>query len=284
MANQIDGGISYDTRNKSAATSGEVSDKNKISGEVTAAAKSDNSATGDNTAPTEEQKTDSVADASAANVKSYADMIRQQYDAMNQQQALNIDYKTQTAVDQSVWGYQDQLPDIQSAYRDNTTQMYQGMDNAALNARANGQYGGTATEKVGAIQSQYQQARNELAIKQRKLADDTINQINVLRRNGEYEKADALLKSAQQELDAIYKDAIRVDENQYSNWQYQTSLDREDAAIQREQEANDRDYTRQIGMMLLQYGIVPDDDMLSVMGIDKTTAQAYATYMKTYGR
>ena len=229
-----------------------------------------------------EQKAADASVASAANTKSYADQISGIYDLQQQAQEENIDYQTNTNIQSVQRTYEDGLQDYRDQYRDYTNSLYQGSDNAALNARANGQFGGTATANAAAVRSQYQQARNELSTQQRQAAIDTVNQINQLRMQGEYDKADAYLQNQQDKFAALYDDAIRVDENEYSNYQYQTSLDREDAAIQRTQENNDLSYIRQMGMTLLSAGIVPDSDVLEKMGMSETLARTYAN-MVLYG-
>ena len=165
--------------------------------------------------------------------------------------------------------------DYQKQYRDATAKMYQGMDNQALMSDVSGQYGGMATASVADIQSAYQQQRQQLALQQQKLALDTAREIEDLRAQGEYDKADALLKARQLEAQQLYDDAVRVDENRWSNQQYQAALDREDAAIQRDQQNSDLDYQRSMGMAFLNNGILPPDNILSAMGIDAATAQQY---------
>lgn len=222
-------------------------------------------------AVTQEQKDE----AAAANTKSYADMISKQYDNYIQQSNANIDYQTQVQQAKAARAYEDAVANYQKQYRDATAKMYNGMDNQALMSDVNGQYGGMATASVADIQSTYQKQRQQLAIQQQQLALDTAREVEDLRAQGEFDKADALLKARQLEAQQLYDDAVRVDENRWSNQQWQTSLDREDAEIQREQENSDLDYQRSMGMAFLNNGILPPDNILSAMGIDATTAQQY---------
>lgn len=216
----------------------------------------------------------------AANTKSYADSITKQYDAYLQGTQNQIDYQTQYKENQARRNYEDAVAGYQKQYRDLTASMYQNMDNQALSSQISGQRGGMATRSVGEIQNDYQQQRQALAFQQQKLATDTAREIENLRAQGEFDKADALLEARQQEFQQLYADAVRVDENQYANQQYDTAVEREDEAIAREQETSDLAYTRSIGMMFLQQGLLPPDTILSSMGLDRATAQALVEQIK----
>lgn len=226
-------------------------------------------------------------EAQAANTKSYADNITAQYDAYIQGKQNQIDYQTEYQQNQAKRNYEDAVASYQKQYRDLTASMYQDMDNQALTSYVNGQRGGMATRNVSEIQNDYQLQRQALAAQQQKLATDTAREIEDLRAQGEFDKADALLEARQQEFQQLYADAVRVDENQYTNQQYETTLDREDAAIereqaaiQREQDASDLAYTRSIGMMFLQQGLLPPDSILNSMGLDRATAAALVEQIK----
>lgn len=218
-----------------------------------------------------------TAAAQAANTRSYADLITNQYDAYIQGKQNQIDYQTQQAVNNTQRQYDDAVSGYQKQYRDLTTSMYQNIDNNALMARANGQRGGMGTLSVNTAQADYQAQRQALATKQQQLATDTARQIEELRANGEFEKADALLEARQLEFQQLYADAVRVDENQYANEQYETAIEREDAAIDLEQQTNERNYRRELGMAFLSAGVVPPADILADMGIDAATAQTIAS-------
>lgn len=225
--------------------------------------------------------TDSQAqDAAAANTHSYADQINAQYSAAQEQIRNNIDYQTQFNQNAARREYEDSIRDYRNQYRNTTTDMYQGMDNAALTARANGQFGGSATAEVGAVQSEYQKQRQALSLKQQQMATDTVREIEALRAQGEFDKADALLRTRQQQFQALYDDAVRVDENRWANERYQIGLDREDAAIIRDQERYDKTYLQQLGQAFMNMGVMPAANMLEAMGIDKASAQSYINAIK----
>lgn len=217
----------------------------------------------------------SADDAKTANIKSYAGKINSQWAAYMHQQQNNIDNQTQQNVNKAQRAYEDSLGSYQKQYRDATTNMYQGMDNAALTADTSGRFGGMATARVNSIQNQYQQQRQQLALQQQKLATDTAREIEDLRAQGEFDKADALLKARQQQFQQLYEDAVRVDENQYSNWQYDNTLEREDQSIQREQQTADKEYLQKLGQGFLNLGVMPSESMLTAMGMSQATAQLY---------
>jgi hypothetical protein len=214
-------------------------------------------------------------EAAASNTKSYADAITAQYDAYAKQQQNSIGYQTEKNIDRSVRSYEDAAGDYQSQNQSLTANMYSSMDNQALMSRANGQYGGMAAAQVGAVQNSYQLQRQQLALQQQKLATDTLREVEDLRTQGEYDQADALLKANQQRFQALYEDAVRVDENRYANDQWQTTMDREDAEIQRQQEQTERSYLQQLGQLFLSAGAMPSKAMLEAMGLDQATAQQY---------
>jgi len=222
------------------------------------------------------------AAASAANTRSYADLINQQYQAYNQRQAAATDYATQQNINAAARTYEEAVPEYQRQYQTQTVNMLQGADNAALNARAGGEFGGMATLRTNTVQSAYQQQRQQLALQQQKLAADTIRQISSLRAQGEFDKADQLLRSRQREFQALYEDAIRVDENQWANEQYDITnaredegIDRNEESIQRQKAQDDKQYLQSLGKTFLDAGVMPSDVMLSAMGLDQSTAQLY---------
>ena len=217
-----------------------------------------------------------TAEAQAANTRSYADLITNQYNAYIQGKQNQIDYQTEQAVNNTQRQYDDAVSGYQKQYRDLTATMYQNIDNNALMARANGQRGGMGTLSVNTAQADYQAQRQALAAKQQQLATDTAREIEELRANGEFDKADALLEARQMMFQQLYADAVRVDENQYANEQYETAIEREDAAIDLEQQTNERNYRRELGMAFLSAGVVPPADLLADMGIDETTAKTIA--------
>ena len=204
----------------------------------------------------------------AANTRSHADLIGAQYDAYRKQQDQSIDRQTGQEIRQAVRDYQDVRPEYQEQFRRQTADMYQEMDNEALEARLEGAYGGMATARVGAIHSGYQQQRQALSLRQEELAADTLRTIGELRAKGEFDKADALLQSRQMELKALYDEAVRLDDNQWSNDQY-------DESAMREEQQDSRKYLRSMGQAFLDAGVMPSEEMLEAMNLSREMARSY---------
>lgn len=213
-------------------------------------------------------------------LKSYADDINKRYRTEQEQIAANIDYQTALKQRQARYAYEDALADYQRKYRNYTAQAMNGVDNSLLASRASGRFGGTATANAAAVQNQYQQARQELALQQQQLATDTMREVERLRSEGEFDKADQLLKSRQAQFQALYEEGIRVDENQYNNYVQQNTWDRDDERIQREEEREQKQWMQQLGMQAMQVGLMPNEEMLKAMGIDMATAQLYINAVK----
>lgn len=216
-------------------------------------------------------------DAMAANTKSYADTINQKWDAYSQGKTSLVDEQVRQNQQSVRDNYEDSIASYQKQFRETTANMYQNMDNQALMSRVNGQYGGMATAQVGAVQNAYQAQRQQLALQQQQLATQTVREIDKLRAQGEFDKADALLAANQQRLQELYQEAIRVDENRWNNQVYDTTIQREDAEIERNQTATDKAYLQALGQTFLSIGAMPSEVMLEAMGLTKSTAQAYIT-------
>lgn len=215
------------------------------------------------------------ADASNANTKSYSDSINSMYDMADQQVRNNLDYQYNQGINSAYRSYEDAAPSYGKQYGDATINMYQGADNSALASRMNGQYGGMATQQAGAVMTQYQQARQEISKAQEKLATDTVRQVEELRAQKKFKEADQLLQNAQRRFSALYEDAVRVDENQYSNWQYENSLQREDSQINQNIAQSDKEYQQSLGLSFLKAGVMPPQSFLDALGITSSTAQSY---------
>ena len=217
-----------------------------------------------------------------ANETDHSDLIRQQYDAARQQQEAAVDYDTGKNVRQAVRDYEDAQPGYLEAYGGETRDMYQAMDNAALTARASGEYGGVGTARVMEARNDYLARRQALSLEQEKLATDTMRSVADLRARGEFDKADALLKAGQGELRALYEEAVRLDDNRWSNRKYETAQRREDETIAREdaaalasEEQTARQYLQRLGQTFLNAGVMPSGEMLEAMGLSRDLAQSY---------
>jgi hypothetical protein len=207
--------------------------------------------------------------------QSYEDTIKDQYSDMLSQR--------DNAADAAISAAESGLDIVEKA----GNKQYESLLSQAQRDRAEAKATKSAIEqangnrqKIGSSQydtadQSYDQQRAAIYQARAKLQKDTARQLSDLQAQGEYEKADALLASRQQELQQIYEDALRADTNLRSNYEYQVGLQREDEEIAREQDETDKSWLRSIGEMFLQKGVMPTDSSLEAMGIDKDTAQLY---------
>ena len=216
------------------------------------------------------------------NETDHSDLIRQEWDVYRQQQENAADYETGKNVRRAVRDYEDAAPGYREAYGRETRDMYRAMDNAALTARTAGEYGGMATERVREAGSGYLQRRQELSLEQERLATDTLQAVASLRAAGEFDKADAALKAGQGELRALYEEAVRLDDNRWSNDKYddarrreEEKLTREDASILREEDETRRQYLQRLGQTFLNAGVMPSEEMLEAMNLSREMARSY---------
>ncbi len=211
----------------------------------------------------------------ASNTNSYTEAITKQYaDAVKAQN---------DAVDSSTAGGAENLATIQQRGHtalDETTAAadrdYTEMKSVESGIEQNnGNRQRIGHSQYGIPENNYDQQRAAIEAARAQLEKDVARQVADLKAQGEYAKADAALQAAQQRFQQLYADALRVDTNLRSNYEYQTGLQREDAAIQREQDASDTAWLRKMGEALMAKGVTPPDNMLAAMGIDSSAAQQY---------
>lgn len=218
---------------------------------------------------------------SGDNVKDYSQSITDQYDKLVKNQNSAVDKTVKdgesrlglisdagaNAANQNV---QQAQQDLQDAYRTR--------DSIEQN---NGNRQGIGHTQYGQNEISYDQQRANIAAQQAQLEKDITRQVADLRSQGEYEKADAALQTAQEKFQQLYTDALRRDTNLRSNYEYITGLQREDQQIQRNQETADKEFSQQMGELMMSKGIMPEDSMLTAMGIDQSTAQLYINAVKS---
>lgn len=116
---------------------------------------------------------------------------------VNAQNANRVNYGVNQAVTELQRAEQDAQAQFKEQVESVALDERQGMDNSALYAEARGDKGGIGQAQYNAIQAAA--AQNRLAVQQQqtKLSTDTARQIADLRAKGEFEKADAMLETAQ---------------------------------------------------------------------------------------
>ena len=211
----------------------------------------------------------------ASNTDSYAEAITKQYaDAVAE---------SQKATDANVASGQENLDAIShrgdAAYQETFNAVKQDYKDAkdvqSGIEQDNGNRQQIGQSQYGIAENSYDQQRASIEAARAQLEKDVARQVADLKAQGEYAKADAALQAAQQRFQQLYADALRVDTNLRSNYEYQTGLQREDAAIKREQDNSDTAWLRKMGEALMAKGVTPPDNMLAAMGIDSSAAQQY---------
>ena len=209
-----------------------------------------------------------------------------------QQQAQNqVDYATQTGIDQLQRAYEDALPQYQQMRNQVSADEQKALDNQALYAEARGDRGGIGQAQYNAIQNTAAQNRLQVNQAQTKLATDTSRGIADLRAKGEFEKADKMLELTQTYLSQLMSLEQWAAQYNLSAAQFKRSIDEWNADFQmkaaqvledqRQWEygaAQDRDKTlANAGEALLSAGIMPSDSQLAAMGMTKDQARNYIT-------
>ena len=136
-------------------------------------------------------------------------------DAAAKQATRQIDEATRTSADQARLAEAE----AQAQYNEQKNQIAldekMALDNAALYAEARGDRGGVGQAQYNAVQAAAARNRANVQAAQTKMASDVTRQIGDLRRQGEYQKADALLSLSQQYLSQV---------NQLKQWAAEMNL------------------------------------------------------------
>lgn len=214
------------------------------------------------------------------NVKDYTKSIENQYNQMIKDQGASVD----SAVSSGTNRLNKILEMGQSAAQENLRNAGNDLRDsyAARDAieQNNGNRQQIGHSQYGQNEIAYDQQRANIAAQQAQLEKDITRQVADLRSQGEYEKADAVLQAAQEKFQQLYTDALRRDTNLRSNYEYITGLQRDDKKIQRDQETADKEFAQKMGELLMSKGLMPEDSMLTAMGIDQSTAQLYVNAVK----
>ncbi|MEQ2618371.1 hypothetical protein AAAT94_14515 [Intestinimonas aquisgranensis] len=223
-------------------------------------------------------------------------------DAAQQQHNAQIDY----AVNQAVAELERAEQDAQGQFKEQQEQIAlderQGMDNTALYAELRGDKGGIGKEQYSSVQNTAAQNRLAVSQAQTKLATDTARQIEDLRAQGEFQKADAALEISQNYLaqlisleqwaaeynlsTAQFQEAVRQWEAEFqaSMDQFNANLDLSKAELTgtftdgTPTLSAKNQVTQQLASMgesLLSAGVMPTAEQLSAMGMTEAQAKEY---------
>lgn len=242
-----------------------------------------------------------------------ADEIKALYQQMQDQQNAKIDYTVQQAVDELTRAQEDAQKGFADQRNKVNIEEAQARDAEVLYAAARGDRGGITGRQYNSINNTAANNRAAINQAQQQLATDTARQIADLRAQGEFEKADALLQIAQQQLAKLwelqqYNDNLIMQEQQMAMQESQLTgqyngtptvdvqmADREfdfnAQMAQREWEQAlkeynynvsqaEREWAYEIAMQALQTGTMPSADILAAAGIDSNTASQMASIYK----
>lgn len=160
------------------------------------------------------------------------ELLEEWRDQAQEQQNAKIDY----AVEQAVKELERAEADAQGDFKEQQEQIardeMQGMDNSALYAELRGDKGGIGKEQYSSIQNTAAQNRLAVSQAQTKLSTDTARQIEDLRAQGEFQKADAALEVAQNYLSQLISLEQWATEYNLSTAQFQQAVKQWEAEFQ----------------------------------------------------
>lgn len=234
--------------------------------------------------------------------KDMEDMLQQISDSQKEQSQNAIDYNVKQGIDNLNRAMEDAVQQYQTERDQVAADEATALDNQALYAEARGDRGGIGGAQYASIQNNA--AQNRLAVNQAqtKLATDTARQVEDLRAQGEFQKADELLSITQSYLSQLmslkqwatetnlsvdeFNSKLQqwVDEFKMSAQQFLTNTELSAAGLTGMFADGSRTLAAQnelinalatSGNALLQAGIMPTKQQLNAMGMTEAQAQLY---------
>lgn len=234
--------------------------------------------------------------------KDMEDMLQQINDSQKEQSQNAIDYNVKQGIDNLNRAMEDAAQQYQTERDQVAADEATALDNQALYAEARGDRGGIGEAQYASIQNNA--AQNRLAVNQAqtKLATDTARQVEDLRAQGEFQKADELLSITQSYLSQLmslkqwatetnlsvdeFNSKLQqwVDEFKMSAQQFLTNTELSAAGLTGMFGDGSRTLAAQnelinalatSGNALLQAGIMPTKQQLNAMGMTEAQAQLY---------
>lgn len=220
-------------------------------------------------------------------------ILDQWFETSRDQSNQQIDYATEKGTTELNRALEDAAPQFQTQRNQLAANEARALDNAALYAEARGDRGGIGQSQYNEIQSAALQNRQAINSAQTKLATDTARQIADLRAQGEFEKADNLLKLTQQKLSQLmsleqwgaqYAMSQEQMRQSLEQWQKEYELNKAnvtgfftDGTPTRAAAESAREASASIASALLQAGIMPNEEQLKALGMTAEQAQSYIT-------
>lgn len=220
-------------------------------------------------------------------------ILDQWFETSKNQSNQRIDYATEKGTTELNRALEDAAPQFQTQRNQLAANEARALDNSALYAEARGDRGGIGLAQYNEIQSAALQNRQAINAAQTKLATDTARQIADLRAQGEFEKADNLLKLTQQKLSQLmsleqwgaqYAMSQEQMRQSLEQWQKEYDLNKAnvtgfftDGTPTRAAAESAREASASIASALLQAGIMPNEEQLKALGMTAEQAQSYMT-------
>lgn len=220
-------------------------------------------------------------------------ILDQWFETSKNQSNQQIDYATEKGTTELNRALEDAAPQFQTQRNQLAANEARALDNSALYAETRGDRGGIGLAQYNEIQSAALQNRQAINAAQTKLATDTARQIADLRAQGEFEKADNLLKLTQQKLSQLmsleqwgaqYAMSQEQMRQSLEQWQKEYELNKAnvtgfftDGTPTRAAAESAREASASIASALLQAGIMPNDEQLKALGMTSDQAQSYMT-------
>lgn len=220
-------------------------------------------------------------------------LLDQWFDTSREQSDKQVDYATEKGTTELNRALEDAAPQFQTQRNQLAANEARALDNSALYAEARGDRGGIGQAQYNEIQSAALKNRQAINAAQTKLATDTARQIADLRAQGEFEKADNLLKLTQQKLSQLmsleqwsaqYAMSQEQMRQSLEQWQKEYDLNKAnvtgyftDGTPTRAATESAREAAAGIASALLEAGIMPNDEQLKALGMTSDQAQSYIT-------
>ena len=176
--------------------------------------------------PTEAPKIDPIP---AVDVERERELLAQQNEAARQQAEQRIDREVERGTEALLRAEEDAQPGFQGMRDQIAIDERQALDNQALYAEMRGDRGGIGRAQYASIQNTAAVNRRQVNLEQQRLATETARQIEDLRRQGEFQKADMVLELTQKQLSELMELERWAKEKNLSIAQFNAELARWEA-------------------------------------------------------
>ena len=156
-------------------------------------------------------------------------LLEERSEAARQQAEQQIDHEVERGTEALRRAEEDAQPGFQSMRDRIAIEERQALDNQALYAEMRGDRGGIGQAQYASIQNTAAINRRQVGLEQQRLATETARQIEDLRREGEFRKADKLLELTQKQLSELMELERWAKEKNLSIAEFNTELARWEA-------------------------------------------------------